>query len=103
MRPQIICSHPGCPQAAVKNGRCERHKSIGYQRDKAKQNLYDSAWERSRIAYLIDHPWCHDCNDIATEIHHIKAHRGNRQVFWDKSNWMSLCKPCHSVRTGHGE
>lgn len=21
------------------------------------------------------------------------------KLFWDKSNWMALCKPCHSRKT----
>lgn len=31
----------------------------------------------------------------ATVVDHIVPHRGNNELFWDKSNWQALCKPCH--------
>ncbi|WP_456243258.1 HNH endonuclease [Thermacetogenium phaeum] len=26
-------------------------------------------------------------------------HKGDRQLFWDESNWQALCKPCHDSKT----
>lgn len=26
---------------------------------------------------------------------HIKPHRGDERLFWDKANLQTLCKPCH--------
>jgi len=31
----------------------------------------------------------------ASVVDHIVAHRGDQELFWDQSNWQSLCKPCH--------
>jgi len=31
----------------------------------------------------------------ATVVDHITPHRGDMTLFWDKSNWQSLCKRCH--------
>lgn len=31
----------------------------------------------------------------ATVVDHIKRHGGDQALFWDKSNWQSLCKPHH--------
>ena len=31
----------------------------------------------------------------ATVVDHIKPHRGSQLLFWDKTNWQSLCKPHH--------
>lgn len=31
----------------------------------------------------------------ATIVDHVIPHRGDQQLFWDKSNWQSLCKHCH--------
>ena len=30
---------------------------------------------------------------------HIRAHNGDLRLFWDRSNWQGLCKPCHSRKT----
>lgn len=26
---------------------------------------------------------------------HIKPHRGDERLFWDRANLQTLCKPCH--------
>lgn len=31
----------------------------------------------------------------ATVVDHIKPHRGDQVLFWDESNWQSLCQPHH--------
>jgi hypothetical protein len=35
----------------------------------------------------------------ATVVDHIVPHRGDRRLFWDKTNWQPLCKRCHDVKT----
>ena len=32
----------------------------------------------------------------ATVVDHIKEHKGDYGLFWDESNWQSLCASCHS-------
>lgn len=32
----------------------------------------------------------------ADVVDHIVAHRGDRSLFWDVSNWQSLCTLCHN-------
>jgi len=32
---------------------------------------------------------------IATVVDHITAHKGDTELFWDRSNWQSLCKQHH--------
>jgi 5-methylcytosine-specific restriction endonuclease McrA len=29
-------------------------------------------------------------------VDHIVPHRGNRGLFWARSNWQSLCATCHN-------
>ena len=36
----------------------------------------------------------------ATVVDHIQPHRGDPKLFWDQSNWQSLCKRCHDKKTG---
>ena len=35
----------------------------------------------------------------ANEVDHIIPHCGNIELFWDKENYQSLCKRCHSSKT----
>ncbi|WP_407314424.1 HNH endonuclease [Desulfosporosinus sp. SB140] len=58
--------------------------------------------------FLSAHPWCEDClehgnYEAATEVHHSIPHRGDKRIFWDKSQWRALSKRCHSKRTARGE
>nr|WP_246414712.1 HNH endonuclease signature motif containing protein [Yoonia ponticola] len=36
------------------------------------------------------------CRGKATTVDHIKPHRGDKVLFWDKNNWQSLCTSCHN-------
>nr|WP_216668794.1 HNH endonuclease [Paraburkholderia xenovorans] len=33
----------------------------------------------------------------ATVVDHIKEHRGDQTLFWDRANWASLCAHCHNT------
>ena len=53
-----------------------------------------------RKLYLTAHPLCVMCEregrlTPATVVDHIVAHRNDQRLFWDQSNWQSLCKPHH--------
>ena len=99
-RPKKPCRHPGC--AKLTDGRyCEEHISLHPEviRSAAKRG-YGSK------AYLREHPLCEICKRNgkyvqAAVVDHVKPHRGDSKLFWDKSNWQSLCKPCHDKKTGN--
>jgi 5-methylcytosine-specific restriction endonuclease McrA len=65
------------------------------------RKLYDTAaWKRLRKAKLQRNPCCERCLlngyvEIATIVHHIKAHKGDIKLFYSMSNLQSLCKPHH--------
>jgi len=57
-----------------------------------------------RKDHLAAYPWCVDCLEIgeqtaATEVDHVKPHRGDRKLFFDPSNLASRCKHHHSRKT----
>lgn len=68
---------------------------------KAWQWLYNtSRWRKLRLLHLASEPLCRMCKQEgrltpATVVDHIKAHKGDETLFWDQSQWQSLCKPCH--------
>lgn len=66
--------------------------------------FYGRAWRKARLVHLQQHPLCVDCLaekkiTEATEVDHIIPHRGDMNLFWQKTNWQSLCKPHHSAKT----
>ncbi len=64
------------------------------------QRGYGYKWQKAREAWLNDHPLCAYCDRLGRVtagcvVDHIVAHRGDMVLFWDRSNWQTLCKPCH--------
>lgn len=52
------------------------------------------------MTWLKQFPLCKLCLDVgvttaATVVDHVTPHRGSAVLFWDRSNWQSLCKHCH--------
>ncbi|WP_342664986.1 HNH endonuclease [Shimazuella kribbensis] len=35
----------------------------------------------------------------ATVVDHITPHKGDRELFWDSTNWQSMCSTCHNRKT----
>lgn len=105
-RPNTPCRHPGCA-ALVPYGKkyCEKHRNL-HPEDKrsAGSRGYGAAWNKARKCYLETHPLCVECLKQgryikATDIDHIKPHRGDSVLFWDQNNWQSLCYRHHSIKT----
>lgn len=106
-KPMKPCKVPGCPGLTA--GRyCSSHadyeKAVQAEYDRRRgtssQRLYGWQWQLARAVYLADHPMCKRCRDLgiitaATVVDHIIPHRGDPRLFWDRSNWQSLCTPCH--------
>lgn len=104
------CSYNKCPNL-VGSGYlyCSQHGSIiikQYDKDRGSSTKrgYNSRWRKARLIYWGEHPLCVEClkeNKIieATVIEHIVPHKGDMVLFWDESNWQSLCKSCHDRKT----
>ncbi|WP_346769576.1 HNH endonuclease [Cupriavidus oxalaticus] len=74
------------------------------RRGSAASRGYDSKWRREREQYLRENPLC--VRHLAEEavvasmvVDHIIPHRGDMKLFWRRSNWQALCKPCHDRKT----
>jgi 5-methylcytosine-specific restriction endonuclease McrA len=82
---------------------------------------YGYKWQQARAGYLVLHPFCAYCLreasisyaqdavaiglqcaragiglPYAQVVDHVTPHRGDMKLFWDSSNWQSLCSPHHS-------
>lgn len=76
----------------------ERKAAFDKKRPSASARGYDREWRAARTRFLREHPGCAMCPATATVVDHKKPHRGDPAVFWDRSNWQSLCDHCHSSR-----
>lgn len=89
--------------------RCEpKRKQADRDRDKRRGSAasrgYGSRWQRARSAFLTAHPLCAECQQrgrvtVATDVDHIRPHKGDPVLFWDRNNWQALCHACHSRKT----
>lgn len=113
------CAWPGCPRLVTRSERmCAAHREANdkSRRDRERlrqttatpeqkriRGMYRTAmWRNLRAAWLTDHPYCEACKPLltaATDVDHIKPHRGDWSLFLSRSNLQSLCHSCHSRKT----
>jgi 5-methylcytosine-specific restriction enzyme A len=82
-----------------------KHKRVE-RRGTAAERGYGHKWRVASAAWIAANPSCGACGliDIRSRmvVDHIKPHRGCMQLFWDRSNWETLCKTCHNQKTARG-
>ena len=116
-----LCAYQGCRKPVpVSEKFCASHKKKGEERD-AKQKAdrdrqraerngsstargYGYRWQKLRARILEAHPLCVECEKkgivrMATDVDHIKPHKGNPFLMWDEENLQPLCHECHSRKT----
>lgn len=102
------CLSSGCKDFASNKGYCDKHQSRVKQRDRdrgtAHQRGYDAEWKKHRDQFLLENPLCVDCRKKgyvmpATVVDHIVPHKGDKDLFWDKTNWQPLCETHHNIKT----
>lgn len=107
-KPLRPCNHPGC-RTLTENRLCDTHQRA-YRREQdrwrgsASERGYTHAWHKARNRYLRDNPLCTQCKGQgvikeAGVVDHIIPHKGNNELFWDESNWQSLCTRHHNIKT----
>ena len=110
MNKRKACAHPGCPTAHREEGSyCAKHKKPTNRPDIASRHErgYTNEWARASRKYLRDHLWCvcAECKKSprgprrANVVDHIKPHKGDMKLFWDRRNWQALNNRCHGVKT----
>jgi len=82
----------------------KRRDDYERRRPTAHERGYDGAWQQAARHYLQGHPLCvihlREGRLVrATQVDHIRAHRGDYELFWDERNWQGLCQRCHSRKT----
>ena len=109
IRPKSICTYPGCGRLTDGLGGCALHrnharKDSDKRRESSTDRGYDGKWRKARRLHLLKQPLCVHClktgkRTPATDVDHVIPHKGDMALFWDMSNWQSLCHSCHSIKT----
>jgi 5-methylcytosine-specific restriction enzyme A len=87
------------------SSRCAKHKhvekrTIDKQRASSTQRGYGSRWQKARATYISHNPACVQCgSEVGLVVDHIVPHKRDQTLFWDTSNWQTLCKRCHDAKT----
>src|SRR5579872_549033 len=86
MRPGEMCEH-------VLARRREYKARFDAKRPNFRERGYTAQWDVERREFLDRHPFCAHlgCTALATVVDHVIPHRGDMRLFWDKTNWQSLC------------
>ena len=92
----------GCPNLVTAGYCAEHEKTRPVVRRVAYTVTNSRRWRRARDAFMFANPWCESCGKPSEELHHIVAHRGDYDLFWEPGNWQALCKRCHARITGAG-
>lgn len=106
-KPLRPCRHPGCP-ALTRDGWCARHRpKQAPRRESASWHSWYNlpVWTNQlRPDQLLREPFCQECDrrgvrTKATDVDHIRDHKGDWALFTDPGNLQSLCHSCHAKKT----
>jgi 5-methylcytosine-specific restriction protein A len=109
MRPKHQCRYGNCHELTDKTYCPEHEKQVSRDYDKKRGNFrdrgYSSAWDKTRLLYLKEHPICEACEERgrfipAKIVHHLKAVQDGGELL-DFNNLRSLCNDCHENIHGH--
>jgi len=97
-----VCGH--CNGTHKSGERCPTVKAMDRQRKarhdtkrpSARKRGYDVNWDKARAEYLQVYNSCRRCGQQASVVDHIKPHKGDKKLFWDRTNWQALCSHCHN-------
>ena len=121
------CRYPGCTALTQRrDGYCapcwsKVLKATEAKRGDAHERGYTGSWSVASKNFLRQHPlcMCERCGAgklrvvLATVVDHIVPHRLKQtlatndpvaiakaqELFWDQSNWQSMSKACHDLKT----
>ncbi|WP_109512791.1 HNH endonuclease [Pseudomonas ovata] len=88
LKESVTSRIPATGAVSWRSGKTSTERGYGYK------------WQKAREVYLRDNPLCVYCERLgrttaAGVVDHRIPHQGDQELFWDRSNWQSLCKPCH--------
>lgn len=110
-----LCSYPGCRHPVPRGEKyCDKHKGAGTRREQLQKKErwerrfrkkgssaargYGARWRRLRERFLSEHPLCAECLKQgravpATDVDHIRPHKGNEDLMWDEGTFRPSATP----------
>lgn len=88
-------------RAAAEN-LARRQKAREAVRNTGVRDLYFTVqWRALRARVIREQPFCatRGCGKRTRVVDHARPHRGDLQLFFDRSNLVGYCKPCHDRKT----
>lgn len=109
LRPLRPCLRPGC-SALTRDGYCAAHRPRRTNDRSAEAQSWRWMYQTDlwrlelRPNQLILEPFCRECGrrgirTRATDVDHVRDHKGDWALFRDPDNLESLCHSCHSRKT----
>ena len=100
MMPQAPRVHRPAYLGTVEEAEQARQKDLNRRRGSAASRGYGHRWRKASVGYRRKHTLCVCClarfsrTTTAELVDHIVPHKGDMKIFWDRSNWQSLCDNC---------
>lgn len=86
-----------CPHCTT-----SRRRTSGQKRTEWRWVYDDARWAPLRDQVLSEEPLCRaGCGHPPTVVDHIRPHRGDEHLAFDRANLQAMCKPCHDAKTAH--
>lgn len=87
---------------------CQRRRKLAVEKSRpsARQRGYDSRWEQETKAFLArpENKFCAcGCGALADMVDHKVAHKGDKRLFWSRSNWQPMQRRCNSRKAASAE
>lgn len=105
--PNPLCSDLGCKNPRSKlNSRCIVHGGMDSVPTREVDSIYQTpAWKSIRARQMSIQPLCESCISRgklaqAEHVDHVFAWKHIGRQAFTANLFQSLCKPCHSVKTG---
>lgn len=93
--PVALTWAPALSEAQIDQGRAERNAGRGWYKS--------TAWRRLRWQVLVDALFTcarcqanHGLDTSQLVADHIRPHKGDAALFWDRANLQCLCAACHN-------
>jgi len=101
---KVLSSKTYCAACQIEIDRHQLAKAYKRSIDTDHGKTYNGRWHKASKLYRIDHPLCAMCQadgrvTPAQCVDHIIPHKGDGVLFWDQTNWQSLCYHHHNIKT----
>lgn len=105
-KPPHPCAQTGC-RLTTDARYCVEHQP---KRPNASALGYGSKWRRYSAEFIGENPWCCDpfnrhpgqCVPSSVTGHRV-AHKGNREMLWNRANHYALCASCNAYQCARFE